>query len=149
MNSKVSTGVRNFSPFQVMFNRPPSQVLPPGLAQLTQDRRKALQSVDKLEDALKLLPQGQHLLQRLWARPVLGATNSLLCSAYLNHQDQSITYQKLLRGHLGEHLKEDEIATIVCDNAKPQGSSSIVEPNEHVHATLSCMVEAVVTVQAP
>ena len=151
MNSKVSCGVRNVSPFQVMFARPPSQVLPPGMAQLSQDMRKALRTVDELEDAVRLLPEGQHLLERLWARPILGATNSLLCSAYTDQQDHLLTYQKLVRAsNLGERLEEADVKTIVCDSA--QGSSivgSIVEPNEHVHAMVHTMVEAVATVRAP
>jgi hypothetical protein len=119
------------------------------MAQLTLDRRKAMQSVDQLQDTLKLLPQGEHFVERLWERPVLGATNSLLCAAYLTQADQTMTYQKLLQCHVGDHLQEDEIATIVRAKAPRRGPSLIVGSNEHACATLSCLVQAVATNRAP
>jgi hypothetical protein len=99
------------SPFEVMFNRPSAQQLPPGVAQLSDVLQQSLQTITQLDDTVQMLPNGSFLLQRLWARPIEGASNSLLgafCEA-----DRLLDYQRYLRANCAHQMSAQEVDTVL------------------------------------
>ena len=115
INAKLSWN-NTVSPFQVMFNRQPTQQLPPGMELLSAEKQQSLQTVTQLNDALHSLPDGAHFQQRLWDRPIEGATNSLVNASY-TRSDMQVDYERYLQVNPTHELSLEH-ARHVLDEAK-------------------------------